>query len=117
MGNLVAKKTYIEQVLVGAAPAVVFAITDTVILKSMRIYIRNSGGAALTAAVLEGSNDKGVSWVTIDGSGITTAFASLASLGAASIFEDNLYYDSIRLTLTSTAGTKIVVNLTLNNNE
>jgi hypothetical protein len=120
MGGLVAKfgQDQLDVTLAPTVATVAFLITDEAIVKSIRFFVKNTGSTnALTAALLEGSNDKGATWVTLDATAVTAALATIAHGAAGTIFEDNLYFDSIRLTLTSTAGTTAHVYATINNNE
>lgn len=79
-------------------------------IRAMRIYIKNTGSAALNAAVLQGSMD-GSSYENIDATAFTAKFGTLAGGAVGTIFEaeSGLRFPYLRIALT--CGTSTTVNV------
>lgn len=93
-----------SEVVAAAGTTTVFDIDPAHTIKNMRIYIKNTGSNALDAAALEGSFDGGTTWIAIDATAFTTAFGTLASAASATIYETNLNWPRLRITLSAATG-------------
>lgn len=99
-----------DNVAVGNSATTVLDMQNSGDIRAMRIYIKNTGSAALTAAVLQGSMD-GVSYENIDATAFTAKFGTLAGAAVGTIFEaeTGLRFPYLRIALT--CGTSTTVNV------
>lgn len=100
-------KSTFKVTTVGSTATQVWLIQNAHVFNSINIILKNTGSVALTVAVLQGSFD-GSSWITIDASGITTAFGTLAAGASANKFETDLMFPHLQLLLT--CGTSTTIN-------
>lgn len=87
-------------------------ITDAKDFRVARLYVKNTGAAALTAAKVQGSMD-GTNYEDLDAANVTTKFGTLAAGSAATLFiaETNLRFTHLRLLLTTGTTTTVTVKL------
>ena len=99
-----------DAVAVGGTATTVLEMQNASDIRALRIYIKNVGAAALSAALLQGSMD-GASYENLDATAFTSKFGTLAASAVGTIFEaeTNLRFPYLRIVLTS--GTSTIVNL------
>ena len=101
----------LQSVAVGNSATLALTMRNAEQIRGFRLWIKNTGAAALSAAALEGSFDDGTTWIAIDAAAVTTAFGTLGAGAASHILEETNIHNWPLMRITLTCGTSTTVQI------
>jgi len=106
----------VSGIAIAGSATVAHVIPGASDFSTMRIWIKNTGSVALTAAKIQGSMDEGVTYEDIAVGGVPLAtLASLAAAASISMYLDSnlLLYDTLRVLLTCGSSTTVSIRINM----